>query len=173
MLDRRFFNANLIVQNIADSPADNPIAGTQYIVGENPIGEFSEAKSGQIARYDGANWLFISPKAGELEVINLSTHEILSYDGAMWHSVMRLNTGKVVTEYHFLTADEVEKCSITLENHIADENLSTVVVSVCGIIQMPGIDYDVYENIVSWKNKSLDSLGLIVGDSVTVQYERR
>ena len=173
MLDRRFFNANLIVQSIADSPDDNPIAGTQYIVGETPTGEFSRAEPGQIARYNGTTWTFIPPKSGELEVINLSTHEILSYDGFAWNSIMKISTSKAVTEYHILTAEEVDKRKITLMNYIADENLPSVVVSVCGIIQIPGIDYDVYQNIVTWKDKLLDSIGLIVGDNVTVQYERR
>lgn len=173
MLDRRFFNANLIVQSIANSPADNPIAGTQYIVGEEPDREFSTAKAGQIACYDGKTWNFIPPKSGELEVINLSTHEILSYDGTAWRPVLKLRTSKTVTEYHILNSKEVDKREITLENYIADEDLPCVVVSVCGIIQMPGIDYDVYENIVTWKNKSLDSIGLIIGDTITVQYERR
>jgi len=174
MLDRRFFNANLIVQSIANNPSgENFITGTQYIVGENPTGEFSIAQSGQIARYNGLEWNFITPKAGELEVINLSTNEILGYDGISWKAVMKLRTGSFVTEYHILTAEEVEKREITLENFIADEDLPSVAVSVCGIIQIPGIDYDVYGNIVTWKDKFLDNIGLIVGDTVTVQYERR
>ena len=87
MLDRRFLSISLVVQAIADSPAGNPVAGTQYIVGSNPTGVFTGAATNSIARYDGSQWAFIPPEAGNLEAINIDTQEILSYDGTTWVAV--------------------------------------------------------------------------------------
>ncbi len=54
MIDRRFLDANLVVNDIANSPEEFPINGTQYIVGSNPSEEFAGAVAGSIARYDGS-----------------------------------------------------------------------------------------------------------------------
>ena len=86
-LDRRFLNFSLSVLAIANEPADNPTAGSQYIVGSNPTGAFASASPNQIARYNGSAWSFISPKNGELEVLNLSNGQILSFNGSAWTSV--------------------------------------------------------------------------------------
>ena len=89
-LDRRFFNFSLSVLAIANQPADNPATGSQYIVGSNPTGAFASASTNQIARYNGSAWSFISPKAGELEVLNLDNGDILQFNGAAWASVASL-----------------------------------------------------------------------------------
>ena len=86
-LDRRFLNFSLSVLAIANEPAANPTAGSQYIVGSNPTGAFASASPNQIARYNGSAWSFISPKNGELEVLNLSNGQILSFNGSAWTSV--------------------------------------------------------------------------------------
>ena len=82
MLDRRFFDVNIVVQGIANEPAANPTAGTQYIVGQNPTGAFAGVTADTLARYDGSAWTFLPPQEGSLEVINIETGEILGYDGS-------------------------------------------------------------------------------------------
>lgn len=91
LLDRRFFNFSLSVQGFATQPAANPTAGTQYIVADNPTGAFASASQNQIARYDGENWSFFTPKEGDLEVLNLSTGEFLQFDGSHWNVVASLS----------------------------------------------------------------------------------
>lgn len=84
MLDRRFFDVNIVVQGIANEPAANTTAGTQYIVGPNPTGAFEDVASDTLARYDGSAWTFVPAKEGSLEVLNIETGEILGNDGSDW-----------------------------------------------------------------------------------------
>jgi len=84
LLDRRFLDVSLVVAGIANSPAASPTAGTQYIVGSSPAGDFSGASANQLARYDGSKWIFSTPKANGLEVLNAETKEVLSFDGTEW-----------------------------------------------------------------------------------------
>ena len=90
MLDRRFFDVNLVVQGVVNEPAANPTKGTQYIIGENPTGDFENAEAGQLARYNGSKWIFSTLKEGGLEVINAETGEIMSFDGMFWEPVVTL-----------------------------------------------------------------------------------
>ena len=97
-LDRRFLNFSLSVQAIADEPAANPTVGTQYIVGDNPTGDFASASQNQIARYNGSAWLFFTPKAGDLEVFNLDTSQILQFNGEAWINKLSIgNADSTVT----------------------------------------------------------------------------
>jgi len=96
MLDRRFLSISVTVQGIANSPADNPTAGTQYIVGSNPTGVFAGATANSIARYDGSAWSFTAPKAGELEAINLQTGEILRFNGSAWITAITISTFETI-----------------------------------------------------------------------------
>ena len=90
LLDRRFLNISLSIQGIANEPADNPAIGSQYIVGSTPAGAFSQASTNSIARYNGTNWTFFTPKAGELEVLNIDTGEVLSFNGSIWATMFSL-----------------------------------------------------------------------------------
>ena len=90
LLDRRFLNISLSVLGIANEPADNPAIGSQYIVGSTPAGAFSQAPANSIARYNGTSWAFFTPKAGELEVFNLETGEVLSFNGSSWSAIFSL-----------------------------------------------------------------------------------
>lgn len=93
MLDRRFLDVSLVVQDIANEPAANPTVGTQYIVGENPTGAFEDIIHGYIARYDGTKWISITPKAEGLEVLNAKTGELLTVDErGHWVSKVTLST---------------------------------------------------------------------------------
>lgn len=96
MLDRRFLSISLTVQGIANSPADNPTAGTQYIVGANPTGAFADTNPNSIARYDGSAWSFTTPKAGQLEALNLQTGEILKFNGSAWITAITISTFETI-----------------------------------------------------------------------------
>jgi len=93
MLDRRFLDVSIVVAGIANSPAASPTAGTQYIVGSSPAGDFSGAKANQLARYDGSKWIFSTPKTNGLEVLNVETKEVLSFDGTAWTAKTTLGGG--------------------------------------------------------------------------------
>ena len=83
-IDRRLFDFNLAISGIANEPAANPTVGTQYIVGSAPTGDFSGAAANYIARFNGTTWKFTPPKAGDIEILNVNTGEILSYNGTNW-----------------------------------------------------------------------------------------
>ena len=333
MLDRRFLDVSLVVQDIANEPAANPTVGTQYIVGENPTGAFEDIIHGYIARYDGTKWISITPKAEGLEVLNAKTGELLTVDErGHWVSKVTLSTkndfpfkfyipdyaveykdgsptnisghtagdiqidgsgnkiyvansegtfedktsefkgntlffwrtdnnnsypelwtwdgadiqaifpndgdylfdkgecqfytykhseykfqkvnaltpsetlqieggdlfyndedksfyfisakgcakfstggsggagDEVICENHTLTAEEATAKSFTLANSIKTGKETGVLLSVCGMIQIPGVDYTASGNTISWTGKTLDDIGLQAGDIFVVQY---
>lgn len=92
-LDRRFLNLSLSVLSVANQPDANPAVGSQYIVGSNPSGAFASASANQIARYNGSNWQFFTPKIRELEVLNLNSGEFLQFNGSAWVTVASLSAG--------------------------------------------------------------------------------
>ena len=174
MLDRRFLSFNLVVLAIANSPADTPAAGTQYIVGSNPAGAFSGATANYIARYNGEAWEFFAPKTGDLEVFNAATSEILRFNGSAWTAVATIAVASggadVATETHTLTAEEVTAKAFTLSHSIAAGQESNVLLFVSGVAQVPGTDFSASGTSISWNNKGLDSIGLITGDTFIVHY---
>ena len=173
MLDRRFLDINLVVQGIANSPAANPAKGTQYIVGSSPTGAFSGATANQLARYNGSKWIFTTPKAGQLEVLNAETKEVLSFDGTEWKVKTTLSSSggdEVICESHTLTAEEATAQSFTLANSIKTGKETDVFLSVCGMIQIAGVDYAASGNTISWSDETLADVGLQAGDVFLVQY---
>ena len=98
MLDRRFLDISLIVNGIVNEPDAIPTTGTQYIVGPMPRGVFENAAQNSIARYDGSDWSFISPRTGkfETEVLNASTGEILQFNGSAWKVISSLSIPPVL-----------------------------------------------------------------------------
>ena len=275
MLDRRFFDVNIVVQGIANEPAANPTAGTQYIVGQNPTGAFAGVTADTLARYDGSAWSFIPPQEGSLEVINVETGEILGYDGSDWSVITTitgsgaiapvlgvvvtgtarpaeasvgdkfLNTddGKLytataedtwdagvataagdryasstdfkvyesdgssveavgniangtlfladgcvyvrdddafvkadvseeVTETHVLTSAEATSKGFTLSHAVAAGKELSVLLAVCGLIQIAGTDYTASGSSISWNGKGLDTVGLRAGDTFVVRYSK-
>ncbi|MBR1485860.1 MAG: DUF2793 domain-containing protein, partial [Synergistaceae bacterium] len=92
MLDRRFLDVSLVVAGVANEPAANPTAGTQYIVGDTPAGAFSSASANQLARYDGTKWTFTTLKQGGLELFNAETNALMSFNGTAWENKITLPT---------------------------------------------------------------------------------
>lgn len=99
MIDRRFLNVSFVVNGIANEPSASPapIKGTQYIVGDSGTGAFGNADENDIARYNGTSWTFTKPKLGNLEVFNLATLEILTWNGTAWAVSASLNNSSSST----------------------------------------------------------------------------
>ena len=114
MIDRRFLNIRLAVQGVANEPPENLYAGMQYIVGENPSGDFASAEQGALAYYDSENWTFIMPKVNGMECLNLETQELLKFDGMLWETIMTFNSGSGSS---VLYADDLVKV-VTQESEI-------------------------------------------------------
>lgn len=99
IIDRRFLNISLVVRGVVNEPEVGVPAGTQYIVGDTPAGAFAEATAGQIARYDGSNWVFTTPTAAagnSLEVLDISKGQLLKFDGTEWVVVASLTVPPVL-----------------------------------------------------------------------------
>ena len=123
MLDRRFLDINLVVQGIANSPAANPAKGTQYIVGSSPTGAFSGATANQLARYNGSKWIFTTPKAGQLEVLNVETKEVLSFDGTEWKVKTTLSSsGESDSNDSVITIDDFALNTDSVYTYSAEES---------------------------------------------------
>ena len=89
MLDRRFLDAKLTIKGFAESMPGSPTNGEQWIVSKEWGTDYPYAVVNAIAKYDAwsGKWKFITPSARtSLEVINLSTNEILRFDGS-WTAV--------------------------------------------------------------------------------------
>ena len=95
LLDRRFLNISIAVSGIVNSPDNNIVAGSQFIVGSDPTGAFASAAPLSIARFNGSSWEFSIPKFGELEVLNLQTLEILRFDGSSWEVIAALSAAPI------------------------------------------------------------------------------
>lgn len=133
LLDRRFLSISLAIQGIANSPADNPAAGTQYIVGDNPSGAFEfdgPSRENYIARYNGSSWDFFPPKAGELEVLDLSSNQFLRFNGENWVAAASLGEGGSSSssnnDFSFLVIKGIGKTSQSTDYfglYIADDHV--------------------------------------------------
>ena len=95
-IDRRFLNISIIINGVANEPAVGVPAGTQYIVGNTPASAFADATAGQLARYDGSNWTFITPKTTGLEVFNVSKGQLLKFNGSDWEVAAALTVPPVL-----------------------------------------------------------------------------
>ena len=93
MIDRRFLDVSLVVSGIANEPTANPTNGTQYIVGPEPMGDFTGAAIGCIARYNGTTWKFLPPTNGGLEALNAETGQLLGWNGSEWVITASLGAG--------------------------------------------------------------------------------
>ncbi|MBR0075098.1 MAG: DUF2793 domain-containing protein [Synergistaceae bacterium] len=175
LFDQRYFNINFTINSITNAPDDNPIAGTQYIVGSTPTGAFAGATENYIARYNGTNWEFFAPKVGSLELFNLDTSEFLKYNGTEWEIIANLNNndsnGKVVIiEKHTLVTNEIINQSFSLTNFVKIGKENQVLLFVAGLAQITGTDFTASGNTISWANKGLANRNLTDGDIVVIQY---
>lgn len=79
-------------------------------------------------------------------------------------------TSETVTEVHTLTEDEVTAKSFSLANSIATGKESNVLLFVCGVAQIVGIDFTASGNSISWSEKGLDDISLAADDIFIIHY---
>lgn len=96
LIDRRFLNISIIVNGVANQPEVGVPAGTQYIVGDTPAAAFADATPGQLARYDGSNWNFITPTTTSLEVFDVSKGQLLKFTANGWEVIASLTVPPVL-----------------------------------------------------------------------------
>ena len=75
-----------------------------------------------------------------------------------------------ILENHTLTAAEALAESFTLENSVASGTENNVLLSVCGISQIPNVDFTVSGNTISWGNKALHEITFVAGDTFSISY---
>ena len=68
-----------------------PQKGDQFIVGDSPAGDFAQATPGVIATYNGEDWSFITPVAGEFEFVNINNGQILRYTSNGWECIAQVS----------------------------------------------------------------------------------
>ena len=282
MIDRRFLDISMSVLGVVDEPPASPapVKGTQWIVGDEPKGEFASATAGSLARYDGNKWKFMKPAIGQMELLNIATGKIVAWDGADWavkaslddgnfeppvrrfvdgagatlpvsgaegesflntanatlyisddsgefqaeassyaagtriacdgdHKIYTVNaenkadaheptdgvlffcwedqtiwcydktnsafvkvsvSERPVTESHTLTANEATAKSFNLTNNVALGMEDEVLLFVCGVPQVAGVDFAVSGKAVSWVDKALKDMDLVEGDVFIVTY---
>ena len=85
---------SLSILGIENEPVLIPAAGDQYIVGDEPTGEFEGTTSGSIARYketeEGGTWEFLTP-VRDIKVINIRNGYILKYNGSEWQHIATIS----------------------------------------------------------------------------------
>ena len=104
LLDRRFLDVSLVVKGIIDEPYGYPTVGSQFIVGSEPNGMFTGFTPNSIAKYTGNGWDVIKPQPYTLEVFNVDTGEILTYNGTNWIAVASFAHLYSGTVHSFITS---------------------------------------------------------------------
>ena len=74
------------IEGIADTPPATPQDGTCWLVGTNPLAEWS-GKAGLLAARQAGNWIFVAPRAG-MRLLNRATGQDMRFTGA-WHTPAR------------------------------------------------------------------------------------
>ena len=105
---------------------------------------------------------------------NKADGKLYLYNGTDFVAVTTAETttggDEVICESHTLTAEEATAKSFTLANSIKSGKETDVFLSVCGMIQIAGVDYTASGNAISWSDKTLADIGLQAGDVFLVQY---
>ncbi|MGV3492118.1 MAG: DUF2793 domain-containing protein [Devosia sp.] len=71
------------------APPLGPTAGDRYIVAASPTGDWT-GKSGQVAAWDGAGWLFHAPEPGWLAYM-IDEAGLLAWSGSAWEPTLGLD----------------------------------------------------------------------------------
>ena len=68
-----------------NTPPDAPAAGDRYLIGTAPTGTFA-GKTGMIASFDGAGWVYTAPRAGFLIYVT-GENRLFVHDGTALKNV--------------------------------------------------------------------------------------
>lgn len=74
------------IEGIADAPPATPQDGTCWLIGANPLAEWS-GKAGLLAARQEGNWIFVAPRAG-MRLLNRATGQDMRFTG-IWHMPAR------------------------------------------------------------------------------------
>ncbi len=104
--------------------------------------------------------------------LNKEDNCLYIYNGSTFVKIGGSSGGatSTATEIHTLTTDEVTAKAFTLSNSIASGQENNILLFVSGVAQNAGIDFTASGNSISWNNKGLDNIGLIVGDVFIIHY---
>lgn len=70
------------IEAVASSPPTSPADGACWVIGENPIGDWS-GKAANIACRAAGNWLFVAPQEGMSVTVHTSG-QIMRYRSGQW-----------------------------------------------------------------------------------------
>ena len=92
-VDRRFLNIRFLVIGTSNQGVSTQ-KYAQYIVGAAPAGNFAGFKPNSIAfLQDDGTWFATPPIIGEMEIIDISTNSVKTYDGTAWVTQLPLGGG--------------------------------------------------------------------------------
>ena len=99
-IDSRFLSFNTTVIGRVNEPQglmegstiSEDRTGYQFIVGDYPTGDFAEAHTNDLARYEDGGWTFITPSVDMPPVLDLTRGEMLRYDSSNGWVVIPLNS---------------------------------------------------------------------------------
>ena len=103
-----------------------------------------------------------------LDSIGLKAGDVISVQYISSNS----SENTLISEKFTLTSRDILSKSLELSGNIADGQENNVLCFIGGNVQFAETDFTASGNIISWKNKTLDTIGLKAGDIIVVQYAR-
>lgn len=94
---------HVVIEGEADEPPATPVEGECWIIGSQPVGNWTE-EAGKLACRQGGNWLFLAPVEG-MAVFDKSASRTVRYDGG-WsaNSAISRPTGGATVDEEARTA---------------------------------------------------------------------
>lgn len=111
-----------------------------------------------------------APSIAEEQIVNVYLGEEMTPYQILGENISVTPSTSPVLENHTLTAAEALAESFNLENSVASGTEDKVLLSVCGISQIAGVDFSVSGNIISWGNKALHEITFVAGDTFSISY---
>ena len=111
-----------------------------------------------------------APSIADEQIINAYIGEEMTPYQILGENISATPNNSPVIENHTLTAAEALAESFTLENSVAAGTENNIFLSVCGVAQIPEVDFTVSGNIISWGNKALHEITFVAGDTFSISY---
>ena len=111
-----------------------------------------------------------APSIADEQIINAYIGEEMTPYQILGENISATPSNAPVLENHTLTAAEALAESFTLENSVATGTENNILLSVCGVAQIPEVDFSVSGNTISWDNKALHEITFVAGDTFSISY---
>ena len=111
-----------------------------------------------------------APSIADEQIIDAYIGEEMTPYQILGENISVTPSSSPVLENHTLTATEALAESFTLENSVASGTENNVLLSVCGIAQIPNVDFTVSGNTISWADKALHEITFVAGDTFSISY---